>query len=239
MKKFFLTAFVMVSMAFSLSAQNVQFHYDLGSALYDKLDARPKVTTTVEMFRPDKWGNTFFFVDMDYAHDGVQSAYWEISREFNLGQNGFAAHIEYDGGLSNKFSYNNSYLVGPAFNGHSADFSKTYSIQLMYKYLQGDGHKDAHNSWQLTGVWGIDFAGGVCRFDGFADLWYDKTVSGNLIFLSEPQFWVNFNKIKGFDKDFNLSLGTEVELSSNFVYNSDGANNKFYAIPTIAAKWTF
>jgi len=37
----------------------------------------------------------------------------------------------------------------------------------------------------------------------------------------------------------NLSLGTEVELSNNFVYDEAGRNDKFYAIPTIAAKWSF
>ena len=40
-------------------------------------------------------------------------------------------------------------------------------------------------------------------------------------------------------KNVNLSLGSEVELSNNFVYNDKGKNNRFYAIPTIAAKWTF
>ena len=40
-------------------------------------------------------------------------------------------------------------------------------------------------------------------------------------------------------KNVNLSLGSEVELSNNFVYNDEGKNNRFYAIPTIAAKWTF
>jgi hypothetical protein len=37
----------------------------------------------------------------------------------------------------------------------------------------------------------------------------------------------------------NVSVGTEVEISNNFVFNNEGSNNKFYAIPTIAAKWTF
>ena len=37
----------------------------------------------------------------------------------------------------------------------------------------------------------------------------------------------------------NLSLGTEVEISNNFVFDKEGRNDKFYAIPTIAAKWTF
>ena len=48
-------------------AQNIQLHYDFGSALYHSLDTRPKVTTTVEMFKPDRWGSTYFFIDMDYT----------------------------------------------------------------------------------------------------------------------------------------------------------------------------
>lgn len=239
MKKNILFVMAMFFMAFGATAQNIQLHRDLGNVLSDKLEDRPTLTSTIEMFKPDSWGNTFFFVDFDYAHSGVQSAYWEIAREFNIGKKGFAAHIEYDGGLSKFGSYNNSYLIGPAFNGHSADFSKTYSIQLMYKYLQGSKYKGIHHSWQLTGVWGITFAKGACTFSGFADLWHDNTVSGNLIFLSEPQFWVNLNAIKGVSKKFNLSLGTEVEISSNFVYGKGVSNNRSYVVPTAAAKWTF
>ena len=44
----------------ALHAQNVQFHYDFGRAAYDRLGDRPLWTTTVEMFKPDKWGSTFF-----------------------------------------------------------------------------------------------------------------------------------------------------------------------------------
>ena len=40
-------------------------------------------------------------------------------------------------------------------------------------------------------------------------------------------------------RNVNLSLGSEVEISNNFIWNDDGKNNKFYAIPTVAAKWTF
>ena len=52
------------------------------------------------------------------------------------------------------------------------------------------------------------------------------------IFMTEPQLWVNLRNIKGWEK-VNLSLGTEVELSCNFV------DKGFYAMPTVAAKWTF
>lgn len=39
-------------------AQNIQVQYDF---------ERKCVTSTVEMFRPDSFGSTYFFVDMDYT----------------------------------------------------------------------------------------------------------------------------------------------------------------------------
>lgn len=244
---FMLAAFTVA--AVSGFAQNVQLHYDLGRSLYNDLSERQSVTTTIELFKPDRWGSTYFFTDLDYESDGVMGAYWEISREFNLSANKqWAAHVEYDGGVSTGRMDNSYYgnrfqqaaLLGGAWNWHSADFSRTFSLQAMYKYYFKNAHKDmrAFNSFQATAVWGITFAKGLCTFSGFADLWYDKSVRGNYIFLSEPQFWVNLDKLKGWD-DVHLSLGSEVELSNNFVWNNRGENNKFYAIPTVAAKWTF
>ena len=46
------------------------------------------------------------------------------------------------------------------------------------------------------------------------------------------------NKMKGWE-GINLSVGTEIELSNNFVWDENGKNDKFYAIPTLALKWTF
>ncbi len=67
--------FVLLWMAsLTMQAQNVQLHYDFGH-LNDNLKTRPKLTTTVEMFKPDRWGSTFFFVDMNYEDNGVESAY--------------------------------------------------------------------------------------------------------------------------------------------------------------------
>ena len=100
MKKLFLFAFILLSVcAGKVMAQNIQLHYDLGRALYKSLDERPWVTTTVEMFKADKWGSTYFFVDMDYTDKGVASAYWEISRELKFWKAPISAHVEYNGGL--------------------------------------------------------------------------------------------------------------------------------------------
>ena len=245
MKKTFSLAIVMVAFL-SVSAQNVQLHYDFGH-LYDNLDSRPSVTTTVEYFKADKWGSTFLFTDLDYQRDGVAGAYWEIAREFNVSKNKqWAAHVEYNGGLSSDEEtwqatrFQHAVLLGGAWNWANSDFSKTFSVQLLYKYNFKNRHYEAHpySSVQLTEVWSTTFAKGLCTFSGYCDLWYDPAVNGKWIVQSEPQFWFNLNTLKGWE-GINLSLGSEVELSNNFVYNDKGQNNKFYAIPTVGAKWTF
>ncbi len=241
-----IAAIALSGLAQQADAQNLQFHYDLGHSIDKHLTTRPSATATVEMFKPDRWGNTFLFIDLDFYSRGMAGAYWEISREFNFSKNKqWAAHAEYNGGVttaedmtySSRFQH--AVLLGPAWNWHSADFSKTFSIQTLYKYyFKGQRNEHAFNSFQLTAVWSTTFAKGLCTFAGYADLWYDSDVNGKLVFMSEPQFWFNLNTIHGWD-DIHLSLGTEVELSNNFIYNDLGQHNRFYAIPTLAAKWTF
>ena len=55
--------------------------------------------------------------------------------------------------------------------------------------------------------------------------------------LTEPQLWYNLNTLKGMD-GVNLSIGTEWEISSNFVYNTYN-DKSFFFNPTLAVKWTF
>ena len=70
---------LMLTLAMTAQAQNVQLHYDFGHTFYNNLSARPNVTTTFEMFKPDKWGSTFTFTDIDYFQDG---------ETFSISQNG-------------------------------------------------------------------------------------------------------------------------------------------------------
>ena len=104
----------------------------------------------------------------------------------------------------------------------------------MYKHI----HRNiSPENFQLTATWYVHFGNnGVCTFSGFADFWREKTLPtiGDYQFLSEPQLWVNLNKIKGVDEKFNLSIGTEVEVRNNFAFVGG-----FYAIPTLAIKWSF
>lgn len=278
--------------AFSVEAQvNVQLHYDFGRHLYTRThdnradlsaqtdengdhikgSGRMYLTATTEMFKPDKFGSTFFFIDLDF-NDRMNGAYWEIARElcfWNQSKaNWLSIHLEYNGGFNaygpsyDGFTYpgtkyNDAWLLGLTYSGHSADFSKTWSISAMYKLIPNtmnmDGKKDIHN-FQITGVWGVNFAKGKsgnywCTFSGYFDFWRqwrpwqihayknptDFKQGTQFIFMGEPQFWVNFNAIECFAKnDVNLSIGTEVEISNNFI-----GTGGFYAIPTLGIKWTF
>lgn len=233
MKKLFLFVLLLSAFVGGAVAQNIQLHYDLGRALYKSLDERPWVTTTVEMFKADNWGSTYFFVDMDYTDKGVASAYWEISRELKFWKAPFSAHVEYNGGLN---YINNAFLGGATYSWNNSDFSKTFGIQVLYKYIQKN--VKPHN-FQLTGTWTLNFWQGKFTMSGFADFWREKHTdekgqNHNFIFISEPQFWINLNKFKHVNDNLNLSVGSEWELSTNFA-TRDG----FYFIPTLAMKWSF
>ena len=225
---FVLAIFVVVP----AKAQDVQLFYDAG---------RNCATSTVEMFRPDGGGSTYFFVDMDYS-PRVVGAYWEISRELNFWQdskvNWMSVHLEYDGGLNTSaLSFNNSWLAGLTYSGHSKDYSKTWSLSAMYKLIPGtvglNGRRDVHN-FQLTGVWNINFAKGWLDFNGFADFWREARPwqNSSYIFVSEPQLWVNLDKIRGMER-VHLSVGGEIELSCNFTKRG------FDVMPAVGLKWTF
>ncbi len=234
-----------VTAVLTANAQNVQFHYDFGHALYGSLTGRPNVTTTIEMFKPDDWGNTYFFTDIDYFSDGAAGAYWEISREFNISSNKqWALHAEYNGGMTSierttiASRFQHAALAGGTWNWANSDFTRTFSLQALYKHYFHGFSREAFESFQATAVWGDTFAHGMLTFSGYIDVWYDATVNGSLIVSGEPQFWFNFNALKGCEK-IKLSVGTEVEISNNFVVDDKGRDNRFYAIPTMAAKWTF
>jgi hypothetical protein len=212
----------------ALGAQNIQLHYDLG-------EGRKFLTSTVEMFRPDSWGSTFFFIDMDYSSDarnidnGVSLAYWEIARSFKWNETQkFQPRVEYNGGVFKLdgeapfIPIENAWLAGIERTFASADFSKILTLQANYKHIKNK--EDA--SFQLTAVWTIQMLEGKLTFTGFADFWKEEMFWGtNYRFLSEPQLWYNFSS--------NFALGGEVEFSNNFITDA------FKVMPTLGVKYTF
>mgnify|MGYP001810141571 CR=1 FL=1 len=233
MRKVIFALFVFVATA--SQAQNLQVMYDFGNG-------RQNVTSTLEMFKPDKWGNTFFFVDMEF-NGGTEKqpslAYMEIARCLKFWDGPLSAHVEYNGGLllsgAAGFPINNSYLVGVDYAWNDKNFSKFLNLKVLYKNIQGKNPA----SFQITGVWNLNYFKNKLTVSGFADFWREDNMnftngSGDVIvptntkfvFLTEPQIWYNVNK--------NLSLGGEIEVASNF-----GTVDGWKVCPALGAKWNF
>ena len=106
-------------------------------------------TSTVEMFRPDSWGTTFFFIDMDYSSDvrnvsnGVSLAYWEIARSFQWTEDQkFRPRVEYNGGIFKldgeeaPFVPIENCLLAGIERTLPPPISKILTLQANYKYIK-------------------------------------------------------------------------------------------------------
>ena len=235
MKKL-LTLFTFLSAASALTAQNVQLHYDMG-------DTRKFLTSTVETFKTDKYGSTFYFIDFDYGKggatgvEGPQLAYFEIARGIKFWDSPFELHVEYNGGFgqyrisdsNGAYTINDAWLFGGNYTWNTKDYSKIFTLQAMYKNIRGKNDM----SFQITGVWTVQLFKNKVTLDGFADFWREDNnhfwnapagTQTNFVFLTEPQFWYNVTK--------QFSIGSEIEISTNFA-----GNHGLMINPTIAGKW--
>ena len=162
---------------------------------YDFATDRQHVTSTVEGFYGDNWGNTFFFVDHDFGSRDANNkmyapsgTYLEIARCLNFWQNvpvlgDFSFQVEYNGGVYNGYTINNAVLLGVDYFLHSSDFKNTFNFKLLGKIIAYNGAKDLQGNLrksavplQFTFVWGMQDLFGVqgLRFSGFADFWFES-----------------------------------------------------------------
>ena len=228
---------------------NLQVFYDLGKD-------RKYVTSTLEMFKGDDWGNTFFFVDYDHnwknADDKIiapSGTYMEIARCFNFwGESALAPlslQIEYNGGLgewgngTGAYGVEKAWLFGVDYFLHNSDFSNTYNLKVLYKHYPVNKGIPV----QFTGVWGMQNLFGVegLRFSGFVDFWgqdqsfdtdgdFVNDKDTKWVLISEPQIWYSVGQF--FDCP-NLNIGAEVEISNNFTQAG------FMVNPCLGFKWDF
>ena len=216
---------------------NLQAFYDFG---------RECITSTLEGFYNDPWGNTFFFIDYDYqltsdngTTDSPGSTYFEIARCFNFWQNSalgaFSLQLEYNGGfgtwgtptVGGFYNVNHAILAGGDYFIHSADFSNTHNLKVLYKNFTNMAQDVP---MQFTAVWGLQdlFGAKGLRYSGFVDVWWEGS---NCVVLSEPQLWYAVGQHFGCP---NLNIGGEIELSANFA-GTEG----FACRPCAGLKWVF
>jgi hypothetical protein len=216
MKK--LLTFLTIISSLTLSAQNFQLHRDFEGDHF---------TTTFELFKVDKYGNTFTFIDFDYnASSGISQGYYEIARVIKTDKMPIGFHVEYNGGLgtyellNNQGGYtiNDAWIFGANYSKGNAKWG--YSTYAGYKAIKDAGEAN----FQVTGTWYVNLIENKLTFSGFADLWTEKGLSNKTIFLTEPQLWYHLNN--------SFSIGGEIEFSNNFA-GEDG----FKTRPTLAIKW--
>ncbi len=215
-----------------LTAQNLQLHYDMG-------EERSYFTTTLEMFRPDEFGSTFFFVDFDFDAPGnknISLAYWEIARHVTVYEK-LAVTIQYNDGIvlvptpaaNFAATLNQTWLAGVSY---PVDLSfVTLNTDLLFRNTYGSDAPD----FQLTTVWFVPFFEGKLNLSGFLDVWTQDAklrvgstnTDKEFVFLTEPQLWYNINN--------HLAVGGEIEISNNFLPFQD----EIKINPTLALKWNF
>jgi hypothetical protein len=219
MKKLITLFAILVTVA--VTAQNFQLHRDL---------ERGHFTTTFEMFKMDKYGNTFTFVDFDYdASTGTNLAYYEIARVLKIEKMPVGLHVEYNAGLgtfkagnsTGGFAIDEAWIFGANYSKGNAKMG--FSTYAGYKAFTGA----EKGNFQVTGTWYVNLIENKLTFSGFADLWTQnyKGKEDLTVFLSEPQLWYHLNK--------SFSVGGELEISSNFGGGSDAIKGR----PTLAVKW--
>mgnify|MGYP001338577770 CR=1 FL=1 len=198
----------------TIKSQNLQVHYDF-------LEDDSYFTSTLEMFKPNPKGATFWFVDFDYLSDtngSASSGYMEFAKYFNLGDtNKYTFTLQFNDGVAYWGNLGQAFLVGSTYNLNLGDFS--LSTELLYKYQQGN-----NPNGQITFVYYFPLLGGKGELTGFADIWNDGDL---VVWMTEPQIWYSFGQ---------LAVGGEVEISQNFVW---GAGEDIQVMPTLGVKWEF
>ena len=228
---------------------NIQEMYDFN---------RQQLTTTLEMFKADNWGSTFFFVDIYHHFDESTPTdfYTEIARSLNFWKGttlkDFSLHAEWNGGCGiynlgqlgyGGYPVNNAWLFGAEYFLHSQDYNNTLTLEVLYKTIRGI---NSDVPLQFTAVWGMNnlFGAKGLNFSGFSDFWWeDHTWAADnsvretkCVFISEPQLWYNIGQFFNCE---NLFIGGEVEVSCNFSGKVNAGISGWEVNPAAGIKWNF
>lgn len=219
---------LLIALPLLAQAQNLQLNYDFG---------RQHLTSTLEMYKTDKLGATYAFIDFDYNHKGSSGlknaslAYGEIARYFKIPKvSNLSATIQYNDGLMSiaNGSFNPIWLGGAQYVFQLG--KQTFPVDfLVRKELNTDGL-----TFQLTYVW--YYLWRKLEITGFIDIWNtgkDAFPSQKLVFISEPQFWYELTPA--------IYVGGEIEISRNFSgawsKDKDFTSDEIFVLPMLGVKW--
>ena len=202
------------------SYTELQLHADWGRQPVDS----DIWTATFEHFSKWKYGDNFFFLDIEGKPDMKTEAdalYFEYAPRFSLDKI-FRTKIlptKYLGELYGTVQYNDSdrdFINRVWLYGISLDFAGQPNFGFSNLHFLVREEETQDTSYQLTFAWGQPFNLGNWNFsfNGFADYWKDNEKH---VFLTEPQFRLSLSNFFGKDNFLaNVSIGTEIEISKDF-----------------------
>lgn len=220
------------------SRTEIQIHAD-----FDRKPAEEDIWTgTIEHFSTWKYGDNFFFVDIEGKPDfstSADSIYLEYAPRLSMDKV-FETTIlpsTFLGDLNLIGQYNGSdqsYINDAWLFGVSIDFEGQPNFGYSHIDIMVRDEDTQNSSWQVSFIWGQPFSIGPLNLDfkGFADYWHDDNGE---IFISEPQLRLNLDSF--FGKDHLLSktcIGTEVEITHDFFgagYGWETNPTLFFAFP--------
>lgn len=210
-----------------LHAQNLQIHYDFRQDEQPLLD-RGYTTATLEMFQPDRYGATFWFVDMDF--DGPNSqmslAYWEIARYLSLGESSrFSLTVQFNDGLASYGGINQVWLGGVSYDLTVGNWN--IPLDFLYRHVTGGEGPNL----QLTAVWNRTVWHDRLQLAGYIDLYtqdplVNRDSRNELAIQAEPQVWTKLSA--------EIWIGGELEISRYFL-----PVEGWQLYPTLGLKWDF
>ncbi|NQV38616.1 MAG: DUF5020 family protein [Candidatus Marinimicrobia bacterium] len=212
----------LILFAGTVFCQNLQLQYELDSD-------RHHLVSTLEMFKPDDYGSTFWFIDFEYNDTGNKSvslAYFEIARYVNLPfSNIFQGTVQYNDGLTTSFGgLGQVWLTGISKQLNLPGLPIT--VDILYRQQVGFDSPDI----QFTSVWYKPLLNEKLIFTGFVDIWSADNSAADgkdWVVFSEPQIWYAFSK--------NASIGGEAHIQYNFPMKND----TWELFPTVGLKWDF
>ncbi|MDM8567298.1 DUF5020 family protein [Candidatus Halobeggiatoa sp. HSG11] len=182
------------------------------------------LTVTVDHFSEWKYGDNFFFLDIEGKSDFATEAdtlYFEYAPRLSL-DNLFGNKIfsnQYLGELYATIQYNDSdrnFINQVWLYGVSIDFAgqPNYGFSNLHFLVREEDTQDT--SYQITFSWGQPFRVGGWQFvfNGFVDYWEDDDKT---VFLTEPQLRLPLANFVSQDNILAKAvIGTEIEISKDF-----------------------
>jgi len=235
----FLTVTAVAEEQSFFSNTEIQLHAD-----FDRKPIESDIwTVTVEHFSEWKYGDNFFFLDIEGKPDFEAQAdtlYFEYAPRFSL-DNIFDTKILPSKSLGELYAtvqYNDSDrdFINPVWlYGISLDFAGQPNFGFSNLHFLVREEKTQETSYQLTLAWGQPFHLGnwAFSFNGFLDYWEDDE---KRVLLTEPQLRISLSNLVGKDNFLsNASIGTEIEISKNFF----GKDYGWEVNPTIFLVFSF